>query len=230
MPGKGVDALINALPDVRSTFPDVRLVIVGHDSESEYGRSSRDSRKRSTCRTTSPSRAATDVPELMAAADVFAMPSTGEPFGLVFPEAMAIRRPVVALRNGGTAEVVEHGITGLLSEPGDRAVLVENLLTLLRDPTLRSLMGEAGRRRGRGVVRHATHGRRHGRCVRAPGDRALRTLTFPASPSPGSRPLPTRLRQPCSRAATYSPCVNRVGRNLIWLLLSQAATWMIRSS
>ena len=51
----------------------------------------------------------------MAAADVFAMPSHEEPFGLVFVEAMAMELPVVALADGGTLEVVEHGATGLLS-------------------------------------------------------------------------------------------------------------------
>ena len=43
-----------------------------------------------------------DVPRLMSAADIYAMPSDGEPFGLVFVEAMAVGLPVVALNNGGT--------------------------------------------------------------------------------------------------------------------------------
>ena len=52
-----------------------------------------------------------------AACDVFALPSFEEPFGLVFAEAMAMKRPVVALANGGTLEVVDHGRNGLLSAP-----------------------------------------------------------------------------------------------------------------
>ena len=60
-----------------------------------------------------------DVPAVMAAADVFAMPSEWEPFGLVYAEAMAMALPVVALDNGGTVEVVEPGETGLLSAPDD---------------------------------------------------------------------------------------------------------------
>ena len=56
-----------------------------------------------------------DIAELLAACDVFALPSFEEPFGLVFAEAMAMKRPVVALANGGTPEVVEHGKCGLLS-------------------------------------------------------------------------------------------------------------------
>ena len=63
----------------------------------------------------------------MAAADVFAMPSVGEPFGLVYAEAMAMELPVVALDSGGAPEVVQHGITGLLSAPGDLDALADNL-------------------------------------------------------------------------------------------------------
>lgn len=87
-----------------------------------------------------------DVPRMLAAADVFALPSFQEPFGLVFLEAMAMKRPVVALDNGGTPEVVEHGKSGLLSPARDPDALAANLLTLIRDPALRARMGECGRR------------------------------------------------------------------------------------
>jgi glycosyltransferase involved in cell wall biosynthesis len=75
------------------------------------------------------------------------MPSFEEPFGMVFLEAMALERPVVAVRNGGTPEVVEENVTGLLSEPGDIEGLACNMLRLARDPELRRCMGEAGRAR-----------------------------------------------------------------------------------
>jgi glycosyltransferase involved in cell wall biosynthesis len=58
---------------------------------------------------------------------------------------MAMKRPVVALDNGGTPEVVEHGKSGLLSPPGDAEALAANLLALVRDPALRARMGEYGR-------------------------------------------------------------------------------------
>ena len=56
----------------------------------------------------------------------------GEPFGLVFAEAMAMELPVVALDDGGTPEVVEDGRSGLLSDHGDVDALAANLVTLLR--------------------------------------------------------------------------------------------------
>jgi len=60
---------------------------------------------------------------------------------------MAMRRPIAALDNGGTPEVVEHGKSGLLSAPYDIPAYAANILTLLRDPALRARMGEHGRRR-----------------------------------------------------------------------------------
>ena len=84
---------------------------------------------------------------MMAAADIFAMPSLGEPFGLVFLEAMAMQLPVVALDSGGAPEVVDDGVTGLLVEPGDTDGLTRRLLALLEDPERRQQMGAAGRQR-----------------------------------------------------------------------------------
>ena len=86
-----------------------------------------------------------DVPSLMAAADIFAMPSRGEPFGLVYLEAMATQLPVVALNDGGTPEVVTHGLDGLLCEPDDIEGLAANLTALIDDPEQRRRLGRHGR-------------------------------------------------------------------------------------
>jgi type III pantothenate kinase len=75
------------------------------------------------------------------------MPSFEEPFGLVFAEAMAMGKPVVALASGGALEVVADGETGLLSPPGDAAALAANISLLLADPERRDRMGRAGRDR-----------------------------------------------------------------------------------
>lgn len=88
-----------------------------------------------------------DVQQILAACDLYAMPSNDEPFGLVFLEAMAMRKPVVALANGGTPEIVEHGKAGLLAPPTDIPCLAEHLRTLLSDPELCRQMGAYGRRR-----------------------------------------------------------------------------------
>jgi glycosyltransferase involved in cell wall biosynthesis len=88
-----------------------------------------------------------DVARVMAACDVFTLPSFEEPFGLVFLEAMAMARPVVAIDNGGAPEVVEHGRSGLLAPPWDIQALASNITALLRDPELRARLGNYGRSR-----------------------------------------------------------------------------------
>lgn len=86
-----------------------------------------------------------DVRAIMGATDIFAMPSFEEPFGIVFLEAMAAGVPVLALRNGGTVQVVEDGVTGLLADPGDIDQLACHLQRLACSPELRSEYGNAGR-------------------------------------------------------------------------------------
>lgn len=88
-----------------------------------------------------------DALRLIHAADVFAMPSAGEPFGLVYLEAMRCNVPVVASDDGGTPEVVVDGATGLLSPAGNVDALTANLRRLLADAALRTRLGAAGRQR-----------------------------------------------------------------------------------
>ena len=88
-----------------------------------------------------------DVPEILAACDVFVLPSLWEGLPNVVLEAMALGLAVVATRVGGVPEIVIDGETGLLVPPGEPETLAEALVRLLRDPDLRSRMGRAGRRR-----------------------------------------------------------------------------------
>ncbi|MDW8137119.1 MAG: glycosyltransferase family 4 protein [Bacteroidota bacterium] len=78
-------------------------------------------------------------------ADIFILPSVGEGFGIVYLEAWAHGLPVVGAKAGGAAEIIKHGQTGLLIEPGSVDGLSEAILTLARDPELRKSLGQAGR-------------------------------------------------------------------------------------
>lgn len=75
--------------------------------------------------------------------DVFAHASVQEGFGIVFLEAMAAGRPIVAARAGAVPEVVEHG---LLVEPDSAEALAGGLLRLYQEPGLRANLAEAGSR------------------------------------------------------------------------------------
>ncbi|MBX3027487.1 glycosyltransferase family 4 protein [bacterium] len=85
-----------------------------------------------------------DVGDLLAAADVFVLPSRAEGLGVAALEAMAAGRPVVASAVGGLAEAVVDGRTGLLVPPGDAVALGAALERLLREPALRAALGAAG--------------------------------------------------------------------------------------
>jgi len=79
--------------------------------------------------------------------ELFALPSRGEGFGLVYLEAMACGKPVIGGAHGGAPEVIEDGKTGYLVAHGDAAQLATAMETLLDDATLRGEMGRRGKQR-----------------------------------------------------------------------------------
>ena len=88
-----------------------------------------------------------DVPDLIAAADVFVLSSRQEGFPITILEAMAAGKPVVATDVGGCAEAVAHSVTGLIVPPEDPHALAEALKYMLTHPEEAQQMGEAGRDR-----------------------------------------------------------------------------------
>jgi len=70
-----------------------------------------------------------------------------EPFGRIFLEAMAMRKPVIGSDAGAVPEIVKHGVTGLLYPPGDDQGLANAVNQLLKDPDTRHAMGSAGYKR-----------------------------------------------------------------------------------
>jgi glycosyltransferase involved in cell wall biosynthesis len=148
---KGQAEVVRAVAALRPEFPNLRLLIIGADDRQVMKESfTAELTKLAADLGASENVIFTgqrpDMPDIMAAADLFALPSDEEPFGLVFTEAMAMKKPVVALANGGTLEIVEHGKSGLLSPKDDVPALAANIATLLRDPALRARMGDYGRR------------------------------------------------------------------------------------
>lgn len=90
-----------------------------------------------------------DAPGRMAELDVLVHPAELEPFGLVLVEAMARGVPVVCRPEGGPAEIVRDGVDGLHCDPEDPHALAEAILTLVRDPALRSELARAAAARAR---------------------------------------------------------------------------------
>ncbi len=85
-----------------------------------------------------------DIPEILAGADVMLMTSLSEAHSVSLLEGMAARLPVVATRVGGIPETVVDAQTGFLAPAGDVERLAGSLLRLLSDAELRRRMGRAG--------------------------------------------------------------------------------------
>ncbi|WP_051688198.1 glycosyltransferase family 4 protein [Desulfofalx alkaliphila] len=87
-----------------------------------------------------------DIARLLAALDVFVLPSVTEGLPLTILEALAARRPVVAAGVGGIPEVIQHDQTGILVEPKEPVALAAAIGELLNNPAKAKKLGEAGRR------------------------------------------------------------------------------------
>lgn len=86
-----------------------------------------------------------DIPELMAAMDVFLLTSRWEGLPRVIPQAMSMGLPVVATSVDGSQEVIKNGVNGFLCPAGDLNSLSNCCLEILRNPELRLQLGQAGR-------------------------------------------------------------------------------------
>lgn len=153
VPRKGHLALIRAMPRVLDSEPNAHLVVVGRGPA--VSSCSREAVKLGVREhvTLAGRLSEEELAALYALCEVFALP-TGEEagghvegFGLVFAEAQAYAKPVVAGRSGGVMDAVIDGETGLLVEPENPQQLADALSSLLHNPDLSRRLGENGRRR-----------------------------------------------------------------------------------
>jgi glycosyltransferase involved in cell wall biosynthesis len=146
LPHKGLRRLIEAIARTASRNV-VHLLVVGAGPDEAACRQLANDRGLAARTLFLGRRGADEIEELLAAADVLALPSTIEGLPYVILEAMASRLPVVAGRVYGVPEVVDNGVTGLLVDPVDIDAIASALDTLAADPALRRAMGDAGRAR-----------------------------------------------------------------------------------
>ena len=140
---KGHTDLLEAWPSVLAEFPDARLLLIGDGSL----RAPLETRANALGIASSVIFGGfrRDVPQVLDAVDVVALPSLYEGMPLTAIEASAMAKPVVATAVDGTPEVIRDGRTGRLVPPRQPAALSRALRLLLRDPAGAQAMGAAGR-------------------------------------------------------------------------------------
>jgi glycosyltransferase involved in cell wall biosynthesis len=146
-PRKGLEYLVQAVGNLKESFDNILLVIVGTGDaqyESQLRKQIQDLNLTQHVLFTE----FQEYPELFVSQfDVFVLPSIQEGFGIVLLEAMALGKPIVASHVGGIPEIVQHEKTGILVKAADVEELSKGVLTLLNDPNKRRKMGEQAQKR-----------------------------------------------------------------------------------
>jgi len=145
LPIKGPTYLMNAMLQVWSDYPDVKLVYVG---KGELEKSLKTmAAKMDVLEKVLFLGWRDDVHEIMQTFDIFVLPSLNEGMGRVIVEAMAAGKPVIASRTGGIPDLVRDGETGRLVEPCDASELAVAICDLVKNPERGRTMGREGHRR-----------------------------------------------------------------------------------
>lgn len=152
--GKGQLHLVRALGLIKDEAPQLRALIVGwEDTRHDAGRSYRDAVLEAIRALDLEDRVIVDAarpeaPQMMAAADIVAVPSVNDPCPLTVLEAMASGKPVAAFRSGGIPEELGGDAETLVDSCGHEE-LAQVLVRLARDASLRTRLGERNRRRAK---------------------------------------------------------------------------------
>ncbi|MHB0878793.1 MAG: glycosyltransferase, partial [Anaerolineae bacterium] len=143
VPGKGLTQLVQVTHRLMQSLPQVRLLIVGEGPLAASVRQQVVDLGIEGKTTITGFRQ--DMPQMLAAADIFALPSDAEGMPLSLLEAMAAGKAVVTTPVGGIGEVVVDGVNGLFVRPRDEAGLESKLLQLITDRSMREALGEKAR-------------------------------------------------------------------------------------
>ena len=144
-PEKSLSTLIGGMRRILQQYPQAFLLVVGDGFE----------RQKLECLAGTEGVASRtlftgirgDIPQLLAAMDVFVLCSTGEAFGIVLLEAMAAGKPVVASGACAIPEIVRDGQEALLFPPGDTGRMAEGVMRFFSDEALAGRLAMAARER-----------------------------------------------------------------------------------
>ena len=146
-PVKGLDTLLEAFAEVTREFLAARLVMLGDGTMRTVLENRADNLGiRDRVVFTGTRR---DVPDCLAAMDIFALPSLAEYHSIGLLEAMRAGLAIIATDVGGNTESIRHGREGIVVRPADQAGLAEAMRLMFADNELRTRLGQAARKRFR---------------------------------------------------------------------------------
>lgn len=139
---KGITYLLQAMPRVIQSCPDINLVIVG-DGELKSALQDQSAQLgiQDNVLFLGPRL---DIPELLQLFDIYVLPSLWEGMPMVLLESLAAGCPVIATDVGGVSKVIKHGENGLLAQSKNPQQLAEAIVSLLADSTLRDQFAARG--------------------------------------------------------------------------------------
>lgn len=141
-PPKGIQFLIRAMPAILASHPNTYYLIVGSGSHREA--LMEEVGKAGVSERVVFAGMRKDVPQLLAASDIFVLPTLTEALPTVLAEAMAARLPLIASRVGGIPEMITNGQNGFLTEPEDLKGLASACIHLLKNRDERAAMSAEG--------------------------------------------------------------------------------------
>jgi len=162
IPWKGQEIFLDAAAQLRQKIPNLKMVIVGgtpEDCVSYERRLKKRVDDEGLTDTVVFTGHVDEMPIVYNGLDVVVSASTKpEPLGTMVIETLAMGRPLIAPNHGGGAEMVEHGVTGLLFKPGDHNELAAMIEAYYEDSALRQKVGQNARKHALktfGVKEHA---------------------------------------------------------------------------
>jgi len=128
---KGYDTIIRAMPIVRQAIPNIRYIIVGKGDDRPRIEQMIAELGLENCVTLTGFVPDEELCGYYNLCDIFAMPSKGEGFGIVFLEAMACGKPVLAGNKDGSVDALRHGELGVLIDPDNIGEITSALIGVL---------------------------------------------------------------------------------------------------
>jgi glycosyltransferase involved in cell wall biosynthesis len=144
-PWKGQHELIGAVAQLRETFPDLHVMILGANVPEVRADLEKRASEGGIAERVHFGGYQQDVRPFLHEFDLFVHPSYGEPFGLSIVEAMSMRKPVIACNTGGVPEIITHGKDGWLVEERSTEAVATAITKLLNDGELCRQLGARAR-------------------------------------------------------------------------------------